>query len=69
MKRWLWAVMLIIGIIGAVLMVAAVVLAITEGYLSDEEGRRGNIVPSVVTLFAGACLMAVGFGTILFTRR
>lgn len=69
MKRWLFAVMLIVGIIGATVMVAAIVMAIAEGYLSDEQGRAGNIVPSVVALLGGACLALVGFGSVLYLRR
>lgn len=58
-----------IGFVGAAVIVLAIVLAIAEGYISDAEHTTGNLAPAALTGLLGACLMLVGFGSILFRKE
>ncbi|MEW2010949.1 MULTISPECIES: hypothetical protein [unclassified Microbacterium] len=57
------------GFVGASVIILAIVMAIAEGYISDAEHTTGNLAPSALTGLFGACLMLVGFGSILFRRE
>lgn len=58
-----------IGVVGAAVIVLAIVMAIAEGYISDATYATGNLAPAALTGLLGACLMVLGFGGILFRRE
>ncbi len=62
-------VMVSVGLVGAAVIVLAVVMAIAEGYASDAEYRTGNLAPAALTGLLGACLMLLGVGSTLFRRE
>lgn len=69
MKQQTRRAMVGIGFVGAAVMVLAIVMAIAEGYISDAAHTTGNLAPAALTGLLGACLMLVGFGSILFRRE
>lgn len=69
MKRRTRRAMVSIGFGGAGVIILAVVMAIAEGYISDAEHRTGNLAPAALTGLLGACLMLVGFGSILLRKE
>jgi hypothetical protein len=58
-----------IGFVGVAVIVLACVLAIAEGYVSDATHATGNLASAALTFLLGACLMFIGFGSILFRRQ
>ena len=69
MKRQMPRVMVGIGLVGTAILVLAVIMAIAEGYLSDDEHTTGNLVPATLTGLLGAGVMLLGFGSALFRRE
>lgn len=69
MKQRARRAMVSIGFVGAGVIILAIVMAISEGYISDTEHTTGNLAPAALTGLLGACLMLVGFGSILFRRE
>lgn len=65
MKQRARRAMVSIGFVGAGVIILAIVMAIAEGYISDAEHTIGNLAPAALTGLFGACLMLVGFGSIL----
>ncbi|MFJ2552921.1 hypothetical protein [Microbacterium sp. NPDC087591] len=66
MKASTRRVMVSIGVVGAAVIVLAVVMTIAEGYVSDADYRTGNLAPAALTGLLGASLMLLGFGSTLF---
>ena len=69
MKQQTRRVMVGIGLLGAAVIVPAIVMAIAEDYISDAEHTSGNLAPAALTGLLGACLMLLGSGGTLFRRE
>ena len=61
--------MVSVGCVGAGVIALAIVMAIAEGYISDAEHTTGSLAPAALTGLLGACLMLVGFGSILLRKE
>ena len=53
----MWLLVLIAGV--AIVAIAAI-LAIQEGYIADETGRGGNVIPHAVAALAGTAVAFLG---------
>lgn len=58
----MWLLVLIAGI---GIVTTAALLAIQEGYIADETGRGGNVIPHAVAALAGAAVAFLGLWGVL----